>query len=223
MSISEEIAEVLIQKYVKNHSVVSLGTSEHALKFLKKLAFKIEEENLDIELVPTSAKMAVIASSFGLPLVSVNEKEIDFALEFASLADYNFDFVKHETHSLIRDKMIAQSAEKLFVVCEKKHFVKQVYGKVPFEISTFGWKRTLVQLDAFGKASLRKKNGQAEKTESGNFLIDVNLDFSHSLHEIDVVSKNIPGVIETGIFPGYADYLVLTHGSKITMKSRVQK
>ena len=117
--------------------------------------------------------------------------------------------------------MIAQSAAVLVTVAEEKNFVSRLKGRIPFEITPFGWKRTLSQLEMFGKAKLREENGKPLKTETGNYLIDVDCDEIYSIDDLDYQAKNIPGVLETGIFIGYADKIVL-HNNKIVVKSRTE-
>ncbi len=222
MVLHEHTIEELVAKYVPNNSVIAMGTAHHSAAFLKKLAFKILEENFKIKVVPTSAKIAAIASTLGIPLTSINEDEIDVAIEFVSFADDDFNFIKNETHSLVRDKIVAQSAGELIVIIEKENFVKKLSGKLCFEITTFGWKKTLAQLALFGEAKLRENNSKPIKTESGNYLADVQIDEMHSLEELETRTKNIPGVIETSLFLGYADRIIL-HNGDLTVKSRIQK
>lgn len=220
MVLQEEVIESIVSKYVKKNSIIAFGTSSHSIVFLKKLAFRIEEEGLNVKVVPTSAKIAAISSSLGIQSASINEEEIDLGIEFVSQIDGNYNFIKRESHSLVRDKIIAQSAEELIAITEKENFVKKLNGTIPFEITQFGWKKTLTQLDLFGKAKLREQNGKPFKTDSGNYLIDAEIDEIHSLEELESKAKEIPGVIETGLFIGYADRIIL-HNHSIEVKSRL--
>jgi len=217
----DEHIEQLIAKYINDEDVVAIGSSPLGEKFLKKLAIALESSHIKInsvDFIPTSMRMATIASSLGLKIVDINEREVDVAIDFADQVDKNFNFVKRNTASFVRDKMIAQSAANLIVIALDKSFVEKVKGTIPFEVVTFGWKRTMNQLDSYGKASRREKNGVPVKTETGNYVIDVKMDNIWNYDELEYESKNIPGVIETGLFVGYADK-VLLHGKKIEMLS----
>lgn len=220
----EEHIEQLIARYVKNGDVVSIGSSALGEQFVKKLALSLEEEHIPIDsvsFVPTSMRNAAIASSMGLPITDINEREIDVAIEFVDQVDENYNFIKHNSASLVRDKMIAQSAGILIVVIEEKGFVKKLKGKVPFEVATFGWKRTLNQLDVLGNARRREENGIPFKTETGHYVIDVNVDNIFSYDDLDFETKNIPGVLETGIFVGFADKIII-HGKTLQLMSRTE-
>lgn len=222
MSLPEHVVESIVSKYVKNNSVLAFGTSDHSELFLKKLALQIEEHNLKLKVVPTSAKIAAILSSLEIPMASINDDEIDLGIEFVSQVDDDFNYIKRETNSLVRDKMIAQSSEELIAITEKENFVKKLNGSIPFEITPFGWKKTLTQIDLYGKAKLRELNNKPLKTESGNYLIDATIDEIHNLEELEAKLKDVPGVIETGLFVGYADRIIL-HNKHIIVKSRIQK
>ncbi len=214
--LSEQVIERFILKYIDNGDVVSVGTSKAGEVFLKKLALALELEHIpldSIEFIPTSTSLAVIARQLGIPIVSINDREIDFAVEFVDQVDHQFNFVKRNSYSLVRDKMIAQSAHTLMVVAEEKNFVKKIRGKIPFEIAFFGWKRTVHQLEAFGHARLRADGEKKFKTETGHYIVDVECDQIFSLEDLEFKAKEIPGVLETGVFLGYADKVVLHDGT----------
>ena len=117
--------------------------------------------------------------------------------------------------------MIAQSAGTLIVVADESALVEKLRGTIPFEIATFGWKRTLNQLDVWGKARRREMNGIPFKTETGNYVIDVDVDGIFSYDDLEFETRNIPGVLETGLFLGYADKVVL-RGAQLRLLSRTE-
>ena len=76
------------------------------------------------------------------------------------------------------------------------------------------------QLEKLGMAKARERNGKMFKTETGHYIIDVNVDEIYSLEDLEFQAKDIPGVLETGLFIGYADR-VLLHNGKLDMLSRL--
>ena len=222
--LTEEAIEQFIVKYVKDGDVVSIGTSGLGEKFLVKLAIALEHEHIpinQIKFVPTSHRLAAIASQLGMEMTSLNDDEIDVAFEFVDQIDNDFNFIKRNSYSLVRDKMIAQSAATLVAITEQANSGKMLQGRVPFEISSFGWRRTVNQLEMFGNARLRMEKATPAKTESGNYLADVNIDGIFSLEDVEYKSKEIPGVLETGLFIGYADKIVI-HNKTIKVLSRME-
>ena len=220
--ISEEALDEFASKYLKKESIVAIGSDELGEKLLKKIALKSQEQELGLKIVPTSSRIATLCSSLKLEIASINEHEVDTAFEFASIVDKNYNFVKRNSNSLVRDKMIAQSAEELIIIAEEKSFVEKISGVIPFEISTFGWQRTLLQLQKLGKAKLREKNSHPFRTETGHYLADVECDEIYSLEDLEFQAKTIAGVLETGLFMEYADRIIL-HNDRIEVKSRIQK
>lgn len=219
---SEEVLDTFIARYVKSGQIISIGTGTHSLTLLKKIAFAIEDEKLkNIQLIPTSQSIGIAASSFGIPVCALDEHQLDVAFEFASAADTYFNYLKSDSTSLIRDKMIAQSAKELIVMTDAARFHELSAGVVTVEISQFGYRRTLMQLQPFGEVNLRMRGKEIAKTESGHLMADILMSRIQSLDDLDISLKRIPGVIETGIFLGYADRLIL-HGEKIEVKSRLQ-
>jgi ribose 5-phosphate isomerase A len=221
MQLSEQHIAAMVERYVKNGDVVAIGTSKLGESFVKKLALKIERDGHKIKFIPTSIRLAEIASEMGIECVSIDEYEIDLAIEFADKVDEHFNFIKKDSASLVRDKMIAQSAKNLILICEENNYVKRLSGTIPFEISSFGHMRTLHQLESFGRAKLRRTQNRIYKTESNNYVVDVEINRIHNLHDLEHAGKDIPGVLETGLFLGYADTVMLAGKEKITVKSRL--
>ena len=176
---------------------------------MKTLALHLNNNELQIFLVPTSHKIAEFAHKYNVPLADLEEKEIDLAIEFSESVDRDFNFVKRDTSSLIRDKIIALSAAELIVVTHLEELKERLDRLVPVEVCEFGLRKTLLHLEQFGKARLRYRKGRVVKTESGNCLADILIDKIHDLVDMDTELKKIPGVVETGLFFGFADKVVL--------------
>ncbi|MDO8647071.1 MAG: ribose 5-phosphate isomerase A [Candidatus Diapherotrites archaeon] len=221
--INEDRLEEFAAKYLKKDKVIAVGSDSLGEKLLKKIALKNHELELNIHVVPTSTSIAALCSQMHLQIANINDREVDIAFELADQADKNFNFVKRNSHSLVRDKMICQSAEELIVLCDEKNFVERVHGTIPFEISSFGWKRTLMQLQKLGKASIRIAKNDYFKTETGHLLVDVDFDSIFSLEDLEFQTRTIAGVLETGLFIGYADRIVLCGEKKIEVKSVIQQ
>lgn len=218
---NEEAMEKIVEKYVKGKKVIAVGSNALGENFLKKLAIQKEFMKEKIEVIPTSHKIAMLCNSLGFKTCSLNEKEIDLAVEFAEYADKNYNFVKKNSDSFVRDKMIAQSAEEMIAVINQNNLMEKLSGIIPFEVVPFGWKRTLMQLQSFGNAKLKEIQGKPFKTETGNYVVETEVDKIYSLDELEYMTKNIPGVIETGLFIGYADRIIL-YGKEIEVKSRME-
>jgi len=217
----DEHVQGLLEKYIKNDSVISFGTGPLNKEFIKKLSVYISENNLNIKIVPTSHTMSELCSNLKIQTVSLDDVEVDLAFDFVDQVDEDFNYISNETTSLVRDKMIAQEASELIIVCEEQNFVKKLNYNLLLEICPFAVNKTLIQTMNLGEAKIvLKQNGEPLLSETGNHFLQVQVDEIYDVDDIEFQAKKIPGVLETSLFIGYADR-VLLHGSTITMKSRM--
>ncbi len=216
----DEHIEALLLKYIKPKSVVSFGTGPTNENFVKKLGLFNSENNLEVRVVPTSHKLGLLCSEMNLKIASIDDAEIDLAFDFVDQVDEDFNYISNETTSLIRDKMIAQSAAEMVVVVEEKGFVPQMKFDFRVEVSSFAFKKTMYQLMNLGEAKPWEENGKMVQSETGHYFVDISADAIYSIDDLDYQAKKIPGILETSLFIGFADR-VLVHGSTITMKSRL--
>jgi ribose 5-phosphate isomerase A len=216
----DEHVQGLLEKYVKDNTIVSFGTGPMNDVFLKKLALYIENNSLNISIVPTSHTLVELCSDFGLKTASLDEIEVDLAFDFVDQADEDFNYISNETTSLIRDKMIAQEASEFVVVCEEQNFVKKMNYDLLLEVSPFAVNKTLLQAMNLGEADHAMKDGKEMLSETGNKFLKVKIDEIYDVDDIEYQAKRIPGVLETSLFVGYADRILL-HGDTIKVKSRL--
>ncbi|MCX6802880.1 MAG: ribose 5-phosphate isomerase A [Candidatus Diapherotrites archaeon] len=221
MPLDERIIEAIAERYIQDGMILAVGTGPQNITFLRQMALKAQEKNYKISLVPTSVKLAEVASSLKMKISSINDTDIDLSIEFADIIDKNFNFISRLTTSLVRDKMVGQSAAEMLVVAKESNYVKRLYGSIPYEVDVFGAEHSLVRLDQFGKAAFRlNKNGEKYVTETGNYVVDVDIDKVYDLEDLEYETKEVPGVIESGLFIDYADRVLLYNG-KIHLMSRI--
>ncbi|MFA5357920.1 MAG: ribose-5-phosphate isomerase A [archaeon] len=216
----DDHVEALLEKYVKNNSIVSFGTGKLNELFLKKLAVYAEKNDLKIKVIPTSHKLAELCGALKIETASLDDSDIDIAFDFVDMADADFNYISNETTSLIRDKMIAQNAGEMIVVCEEKNFVEKLGGKICLEVNPFAINKTILQIMNLGDAKIKTNGEKPMLSETGNYFVELDLDNIYSLDDLEFQAKQIPCVLETSVFVGYADR-VITHGEKVMVKSRM--
>ncbi len=211
----------LLEKYVKDDTNISFGTGPLNRTFLKKLAIYITNNDLNIKVIPTSHNLGELCSELKIETASLDDVEVDLAFDFVDQVDEDFNYISNETTSLVRDKMIAQEAGEYVVVCEEENFVKKLKFDLCLEVCPFAINKTLLQVLLLGEADHKlKENGEPALSETGNHFINVKIDEVYSVEDIEYMTKQIPGVLETSLFVGYADRVILT-GSTLTVKSRL--
>lgn len=220
--LSEEQVDAFVSRYVKDGQVVSVGTNQLGELFLKKLGLWCEQNKWSVQIIPTSTSQIETAKQFHLPMTTLNDREVDVAIEFATQADGDYNFIKGNTTSLIRDKMIAQSAGELVVIVPASSMVEKLTGMVPYEIAAFGWKRTLLMLEQVGRVDFTKYKNEPPKTELGHYIVETIMDDHLLIDEMDAQARLIPGVLETGFFIGSADRILMVGDQEIKVKSRME-
>ncbi len=219
--LTKEIIEAIVKRYVDNKENIAIGTFEASPQIIDEFSKQIEEKGISVFFIPTSTENALLLKEKNLKTKSIDKAEIDLAIEYADQIDFDFNYIKNNSLSLVRDKMIAKGAKELVVVAEEENYKKQMEGKVAVEITPFAWKKTIDYLSGLGKAELRTIKGAPFKTETGHYIVDLEFDPIYTLEELDYFSKDIPGVLETGFFIDYCDKILLTtKQGKIKIKSR---
>ncbi len=76
----------------------------------------------------------------------------------------------------------------------------------------FAHEATARALSALGKVTRRNKDDGPWRTDSGNYIYDVSIGVIEDPWVFDVELRSVPGVVETGLFCGRAD-IVLVAGA----------
>lgn len=212
--------------YINDGNIVAIGTSRYDAEFVDELVKYLLFKKKEVFFVATTSRQAAQFSDLGQKVVSLNDKEIDVAIEFIDQVDSDFNFIKKDTKSFIRDKMISQSALNLITVCDRLDLVDKITKDVSVEISSFAWERTILNLQSYGLARVVLDiDGNIIKTETGHYLARITLDKNITLEDFEYSVKNIPGVLETGVFLGMADIILIvdkndSKNESISIRSR---
>jgi ribose 5-phosphate isomerase A len=197
---------------LKDDTTIGLGSGSTVLKTLELAAERIKKENLHITFVPTSYQIEIAAKNLGLKLGGLDEDtELDLAIDGADQTQWRtLDLVKGGGAALLREKIVDSTTKKLVIVIDEKKLAKTLGGDhpIPVEIVPFGYRSTLGKIRKISeKAVLREGSGKIGPviTDNGNLVADV---YFRSMRRPDLVDeklKNIPGVVETGLFLGMCD------------------
>ena len=90
----------------------------------------------------------------------------------------------------------------------------------PIEVLVFAHLTTARALTKFGEPVLRLKDGVPVTTDSGNFIYDVTVQPFADPEPIDQAFRQVPGVVETGLFCGRADWVIVAESQTIRRLSR---
>jgi len=197
--------------HIENGSIIGLGTGSTALHFIRAVGSLLGSGEIsDILAVPTSRRTEAEAKEVGIPLTSLDEHpEIDLAVDGADQLNEALDAIKGGGGALLREKVVASASETyIIIVDEGKLTLRLGEGfPLPIEALPFSLGSVKLKVEKMGaRTSLRAMKGGAEPyvTDNGNYVLDADFGYIAEPHVLEAELKGIPGVLETGLFLGYA-------------------
>jgi ribose 5-phosphate isomerase A len=208
----KRLAALKAVEYVCEGQTVGLGTGSTARHVVLELGKRVKA-GLRITGVPTSEETADLARQAGILLLGPDDVwQIDVAIDGADQVDPHLNLVKGGGGALLKEKIVAAAARQVIIVVDPSKRVPVLGGAfpLPIEIIPFGWRNTLRALEACGgKGELRTRNGTAFKTEAGHYIVDLHVERVDDPASWERRLTLIPGVVETGLFVGRTDILIV--------------
>jgi ribose 5-phosphate isomerase A len=217
---TQDEAKLLVAKraaeLVRDGQRVGLGTGTTATLFIRELAAR----KLKIRCVASSDASHNLGLELGMDVVTLNELPeldmyIDGADEIALRSDYGhgpgcgLDLIKGGGGALLREKIVASAAKEFIVVADATKIVETL-GKFPLPVEVIQMALPLVEpklsaLELNPKLRMKKdKPGEPFITDEGNYILDCACGRIEEPEETAAELKNIVGVVEHGLFLGYA-------------------
>jgi len=200
-------------EFVRDGMVVGLGTGSTAMHMIIALGEKVRA-GMRFRGVPTSKETAMLAQQQGIVLIDAdNAWVIDVAIDGADQVDPGFNLIKGGGGALLKEKIVAASAKQFIVVVDHTKQVSVLGGSfpLPIEVIPFGWGSTAREIEALtqSRVVLRERNGVPFTTEAGNMIVDVHLARIDQPRNLEIALNQIPGIVETGLFVGRTDLLIV--------------
>jgi ribose 5-phosphate isomerase A len=215
MNLSEQdqwkkIAAEAAAHLVEPGMVTGLGTGSTAAFFVAALGRRVADEGLRITGLATSDHTAAMARDLHIPIGGFGEHpQIDLTIDGADEIERGTLYlIKGHGGALLREKIVAAASRRMIVIADETKLVDRLgsHFSVPVEVVRFGWQATARSLARLGaNPSLRPGTGDAPYvTDGGNFIMDCAFgpiaDPTEIAHRLD----HIVGVVEHGLFLGYA-------------------
>lgn len=209
-------------EFVEDGMVVGLGTGSTARHVLDVLAERRKAGALRrVVGVPTSKGTELLARELGLRLATLEqEPRIDITIDGADEVDPVLNLIKGLGGALLWEKIVASNSDKLLIVADESKLVQRLGERAPLpvEVVPFGWNTHLAFFDLLGaQPTLRiAPNGSHFTTDSGHYIIDAR--FETGITEPMRVQRELlqrVGVIETGLFLGLADIVIVAAESGV--------
>ncbi|MBR1535386.1 MAG: ribose-5-phosphate isomerase RpiA [Treponema sp.] len=200
---------------------IGLGTGSTALPAVKRLAERIADGTLhDIKAVVTSFQTENCCRDLGIPVYTLNDREIDGELDFAI---DGADEITPENHlikgggaALLLEKIVEYNSKGLAIVADESKSVPNMGTKFPLPVEIIGGARRAVEkkLNELGaKCVLRegvKKCGPVI-TDNGNQILDCTWEKPVNPVEMEEQISKIVGVVENGFFTKNKPLVFIAH------------
>lgn len=199
------LSQDFFRKYISQGITIGLGSGSTVEKIVRNFAMLEYKDTL--EFVVTSLQIRVVSESLGLKIVDQKYGNVDVVIDGADQIDSEYNMIKGGGGALLNEKILIASSRKFVIVAQSNKFVDKFTMAVPIEVTPFGRilvKRELEKIGALPKIRMLEK-GYPFITENGNIIYDTLLPSYDGIVEAERDLKNIPGVVEVGLFTNHAD------------------
>src|SRR5215471_5215701 len=210
-------------EFVHDGNVVGLGTGSTAKFAIEGLGKRVKE-GLSITGVATSIATERLAREVGIQVISLNEAgTIDVTLDGADEVDPRFNMIKGGGGALTREKLVALASTKRVILIDESKLVSKLgmSRSLPVEVLPFAWSFSARLLSELGcVANLRQQGETPSLTDNGNYILDCEFGPIDEPAVLEHRIKLLPGVIESGLFIGIADMLVIGLDDRTEIRER---
>lgn len=206
----EELAARALD-HVRDGMLVGLGSGRAATAFIRTLGARVGR-GLRVRGVPTSEATERLAREVGVPVVGLEAGIVDITVDGADEVDPHLDLIKGYGGALVRERIVAKASRRRIALVggEKLVPVLGSRGRLPVEVIPFAWPLAARELAALGcRPTLRTTDGVPFVTDSGNRIADCAVRPIEAPATFERDLRAIPGVVDTGLFLGIADLVLV--------------
>jgi len=215
--LQKKIAGEKAAEYIKDGMIIGLGSGSTVYWMLKRLG-EMVEQGMNVKGISSSIRTEGWSREFGIPQTDFSEVQLlDLAIDGANEIDPQFNLLKGGGGSLVREKIVNANSAKLIIIADESKLVSQL-GKTPLpvEILRFGWEVTAIKIAQLGCTPvLRSREGVSFVSDNGNYIVDCEFETIPNPEKLHHELKQIVGVVETGLFIGMTDIVILAGETEV--------
>jgi ribose 5-phosphate isomerase A len=198
-------------EFIQNGMIIGLGTGSTVYHTIVKLSEKVKE-GLNIKAVSTSSSTTKLAQQLGISVITFDKVDyIDLTIDGADEVDSFLNGIKGGGGALLYEKLVATSSRKVIWVVSENKMVKSL-GKfpLPIEVVPFAYHQVLNKLKELKlNPVIRRKSSNYYITDGQHYIIDLFMQKIEKPYALEKKIKLIPGVVDTGLFLGVADTIII--------------
>ncbi len=220
MNLKQQAGERAVT-FVEDGMVVGLGTGSTAFYAIRKIG-ELVRQGMEIKGVCTSEQTRDLAREYGIPVVDIEDTPyIDLTIDGADEVDPHGQGIKGGGGALLYEKIVASNSRQNIWVVEKRKLVQQLgVFPLPVEIMPFGHRNLLRKMEEMNwDPVLRKKGSEIFTTDGHHYIVDLHLESIPDPKQLDSALKNLPGVVEHGLFLDTVNRVVAAGPDKVEIFS----
>jgi ribose 5-phosphate isomerase A len=195
----------------RDGAIVGLGSGSTSRLFVEELGARVRE-GLRVVGVPTSESTRALAASLNIPLLGDEGPwDIDVNVDGADEVSEKLDLIKGGGAAHTREKIVNYAAKRNVIIVDDSKLSARLGERwsVPIEVLPFAHGTTRAHLARLGTPILRSRDGAVVRTDAGNLIYDLAAGPIEDPGALDRRLRAIPGVVETGLFVGRADVVLV--------------
>jgi ribose 5-phosphate isomerase A len=197
--------------------VIGLGSGSTAKLFIDEVGALVRAGR-DLWGVPTSEGSRRQAESLGIPLLpDEGPWDIAVTIDGADEVDDRLNLIKGGGAAHTREKIVNFASRKNVIIVDESK-LSRFLGEnwpIPLEVLRFARLTTLRELERLGRVVPRERDGKPVLTDAGNLVYDLFAGTVPDPAAMDLRLRAIPGVVETGLFVGRADVVIVAGASGV--------
>jgi ribose 5-phosphate isomerase A len=197
---------------------VGLGSGRTAAVFIEKLGRRVRE-GLRASGVATSQAAEDAARAAGVPLIELSaDVELDLTVDGADEVAPNLDLIKGLGGALVRERIVAAASRRQVILVGAVKLVRRLGERcaLPVEVIPFAAKRLARAVTSFGLTPTMRMDPAGDRpllTDNGNVTFDCvfaqPLADGAAARNLEVALLALPGVVDTGLFLGTAERVLV--------------
>jgi len=197
--------------YVEDGMVVGLGSGST----VSLMILEIAKSGKSVEVIPASSQTYLELSKAGLAITSLDRHpRPDLYIDSFDQVDRSRSMIKGGGAALMREKVLAAASRTRIFAGTHDKLSSKLDKPVPLEVLPFAVGYVVKVLTEDGAVPVLRtspaKNGPV-LTDNCNYILDVAFGVVEDPAGLNSGLRRIPGVLETGLFVGLADKVIIVH------------
>lgn len=202
-----KVAKKIVSR-VKDNDIIGFGSGSTSYITILEIAKKVKNDNLNIKAIPTSKIISNLCEKLGIKVTSLEENKPDWCFDGADEVDKNNWLIKGMGAALYKEKLNFKASNENYVLVDSTKFVDRLGINHPVPVECDEEKQELVKQELIKlgatKVYLKMSNNDDTKpliTDNGKVILHAW--FDEIKEDFEEKIRNIPGVLESGLFIGY--------------------